>query len=348
VVFATVINRLVRLLQRNGFRHGIAVALSVSLVLALLAGFFAIIVPPFVNQVEQLIDLVPEGLERLQAWSRWFQHNLLPEQILENVQALESIRRNLESWASQIFSNFVAFFYNSLNVVLNTLLTIVVTIMLLANPTPYKKVFILLFPAFYRPRVKEILQECEETLGGWAVGILFNMTIIAIMSGIGLWVLGVQLPLANALLAGMLTFIPNLGPTLSVVPPAALALLDAPWKALAVVVLYIAIQQIESNILTPLVMERQVSLLPAITLLSQVAFAAFFGLLGLFLALPIVVVAQVWLKEVLVEDVLNQWQDRNQWQDIAKRDRQKDLSQQVDRDKDSEDDGNLKNLSSND
>jgi hypothetical protein len=95
-------------------------------------------------------------------------------------------------------------------------------------------------------------------------------------------------------------------------------------------------------------MERQVSLLPAITLLSQVAFAAFFGLLGLFLALPIVVVAQVWLKEVLVEDVLNQWQDRNQWQDIAKRDRQKDLSQQVDRDKDSEDDGNLKNLSSND
>jgi predicted PurR-regulated permease PerM len=342
VVFATVINRLVRLLQRYRFKRSIAIALSISLVLALLAGFFAIIVPPFVDQVEQLIDLVPEGLERLQAWSNWFKHNFLPEQFLENIPALESITRNLESWATRIFSNFVEFFFNSLGIVLNTLLTIVVTIMLLANPTPYRRIFILLFPAFYRPRIHEILQECEETLGGWAIGILFNMTIIAIMSGIGLWGLGVQLPLANALIAGVLTFIPNVGPTLSVVPPAALALLDAPWKALAVVVLYVAIQQIESNILTPLVMERQVSLLPAITLLSQVAFATFFGLLGLFLALPIVVVAQVWLKEVLVEDILNQWQDG------ANRTRQNTLPKQVDESKLREDDGNGKNLNSND
>ncbi len=342
VVFATVINRLVRLLQRYRFKRSIAIALSISFVLALLAGFFAIIVPPFVDQVEQLIDLVPEGLERLQAWSNWFKHNFLPEQLLENIPALESITRNLESWATRIFSNFVEFFFNSLGIVLNTLLTIVVTIMLLANPTPYRRIFILLFPAFYRPRIHEILQECEETLGGWAIGILFNMTVIAIMSGIGLWALGVQLPLANALIAGVLTFIPNVGPTLSVVPPAALALLDTPWKALAVVVLYIAIQQIESNILTPLVMERQVSLLPAITLLSQVAFATFFGLLGLFLALPIVVVAQVWLKEVLVEDILNQWQDG------ANRTRPNTLPKQVDESKLREDDGSGKNLNSND
>jgi predicted PurR-regulated permease PerM len=87
-----------------------------------------------------------------------------------------------------------------------------------------------------------------------------------------------------------------------------MALLDAPWKALAVVILYIIIQQVETNILTPIVMQRQVSLLPAVTLLSQVIFAIFFGLLGLFLALPITVVAQVWLKEVLVKDILDCWQ----------------------------------------
>ncbi|MEO1342081.1 MAG: AI-2E family transporter, partial [Cyanobacteria bacterium J06635_13] len=77
---------------------------------------------------------------------------------------------------------------------------------------------------------------------------------------------------------------------------------------LAVVILYVVIQQVESNVLTPIVMQKQVSLLPAITLLSQVAFAVFFGLLGLFLALPITVVAQVWLKEVLVKDILDRWQ----------------------------------------
>ncbi|MGB7413123.1 MAG: AI-2E family transporter, partial [Thermosynechococcaceae cyanobacterium] len=122
--------------------------------------------------------------------------------------------------------------------------------------------------------------------------------------------LGVKLVLVNAVLAGLLTFIPNLGPILSVLPPALLALTDSPWKAVAVVVLYIVIQQLESNLLTPLVMAKQVSLLPALTLLSQVAFTIFFGFLGLFLALPIVVVAQVWLREILVKDIFNPWQEK--------------------------------------
>jgi len=80
-----------------------------------------------------------------------------------------------------------------------------------------------------------------------------------------------------------------------------------PWMALAVVILYIAIQQLESLVLTPLVMKQQVSLLPAVTLISQVIAALFFGFLGLFLALPLVVVVQVWLKELLVNDILNHW-----------------------------------------
>lgn len=105
-----------------------------------------------------------------------------------------------------------------------------------------------------------------------------------------------------------LSFIPNLGPTISVIPPALLALMDAPWKALAVIGLYIAIQQIESNILTPLVMKQNASLLPAITLLSQVIFTIFFGTLGLFLAIPLVAVLQVWFRELLVKDIMNQYQ----------------------------------------
>ena len=215
---------------------------------------------------------------------------------------------NLRSWMDSLIGNFFNLFSSTLGIFLNSLLVIVLTIMLLANPTPYRQVFLLMFPAFYRQRVKKILIQCEKNLGGWAIGILFNMAIIAILSGIGLWALGIRLPLANCLLAGILTFIPNLGPVLSVVPPTAMAFIDTPWEAAAVVILYIAIQQVESNILTPIVMKRQVSLLPAITLLSQVAFAVFFGILGLFLALPITVVAQVWLKEIVVKDILDRWQ----------------------------------------
>ncbi len=134
------------------------------------------------------------------------------------------------------------------------------------------------------------------------------MFVIGVVTYIGLLVLQVPLPLVNALLAGLLEFIPNLGPTLSVIPPMLLSLLDAPWKAGAVLVLYILIQQFESNILVPMVMRSQASLLPAVTVLSVVVFAIFFGFLGLFLAIPLTIVLQVWLKEVLVKDILDKWQ----------------------------------------
>ena len=308
VVFATAINQLVRLLQQRFRIHRQkAIAISVSLVLTFIVGFVALVIPPFIEQFKELITLVPIALERLSDWNEWL-YNFLPKTLVGEVKGLGSFGQNLQSWMDKLFVNFFDFFSSTLSVFINSLLVIVVTIMLLAKPTPYKQTFLLMFPAFYRPRIQIILKKCEKNLGGWAIGILFNMAIIAVMSGIGLLALGIRLPLANSLLAGILTFIPNLGPVLSVIPPAAMALLDAPWKALAVVVLYILIQQVESNILTPIVMEKQVSLLPAITLLAQIAFAVFFGILGLFLALPITVVAQVWLKEVLVRDILDRWQ----------------------------------------
>lgn len=307
VVFATAINQIVKQLQQKlNLSRQVAIAISVTVILTIIIGFISLVIPPFVEQFQELVTLVPVGLEQLSSWNDWLQ-NLLPNELIEDVRGLESLSQNVRSWLDGLIGNFFDLFSSTLGIFLNSLLVIIVTIMLLANPTPYRQIFLLMFPVFYRPRIQVILQKCEKNLGGWAIGILFNMAVIAILSGIGLWALGVRLPLANALVAGILTFIPNLGPILSVVPPTAMALLDAPWKALAVIILYVVIQQAESNILTPVVMRKQVSLLPAITLLSQVAFAVFFGILGLFLALPITVVAQVWLNEILVKDILDRW-----------------------------------------
>ncbi|MDV2993744.1 MAG: hypothetical protein N4J56_003398 [Chroococcidiopsis sp. SAG 2025] len=90
--------------------------------------------------------------------------------------------------------------------------------------------------------------------------------------------------------------------------PATIAFLDAPWKALAVVVLYIVIQNVESYWLTPTVMAHQVALLPAVTLTAQIFFTTFFGALGLLMALPLAVVAKTWIEETLFKDILDRWQ----------------------------------------
>jgi predicted PurR-regulated permease PerM len=308
VVFATVINRLVRLLQKKfNLNRKTAIAISVGGILIFIAGFIALVIPPFIEQFQELVTLVPVGLKEFSNWTNGLS-NRLPNSLVRDFRGLETITQNLRSLVESFISNFFDLFSSTLGVFLNIFLVIVVTIMLLANPTAYRQIFLLMFPAFYRQRIKTILQKCEKNLGGWLIAILFNMAVITILSGIGLLALGVKLPLANSLLAGILTFIPNIGAVLSFIPPTAMALLDAPWKAVAVVILYLLIQQIETNILTPIVMEKQVSLLPAITLLSQIAFAVFFGVLGLFLALPITVVAQVWIKEIIVKDILDRWQ----------------------------------------
>ncbi|MFB2934537.1 AI-2E family transporter [Aerosakkonemataceae cyanobacterium BLCC-F154] len=311
VVLATVLNRIVILFQRTRMKRGVAVGLTVLLLLLCIVGFFALIFPPIIDQVQKLVDLLPLSLQRLRLWFDWIQ-TVVPQQLVDNIRSLEGMTQNLQNWASRLFSNFFTIFNNSLNILLNFLLFLVVTIMFLVNPAPYRRVFVLAFPAFYRRRVEEILSECESSLVGWIRGTLFDMLVIAIVSYIGLLILQVPLPLVNALLAGLLEFIPNVGPTLSVFPPALLALLDTPWKAGAVIILYIIIQQFEGLILVPMVMKQQVSLLPVFTILSVVIFSSFFGFLGLFLAIPLLIVVQIWLKEALVKDILNQWQSKEQ------------------------------------
>ena len=136
------------------------------------------------------------------------------------------------------------------------------------------------------------------------VGVLISSLCVSILAGIGLYLHGVKLVIANALLAGILNIIPNVGPTLSTVFPISVALLDTPWKSLAVLGLYIVIQNIESYLITPSIMQKQVKLLPGLTLTAQFLFTIIFGPLGLLLAIPMAVVIQVFVREIIIKDIL--------------------------------------------
>lgn len=306
VTFAVVLNRAVRLLQIQIPDRRVAV-LILTCAVALVAGSFGIIIiPPFIDQLQDLIGFASQIVERSQIWISNL-GDLVPGFAIQDLQSLEAILGQLQTVDLEIvLGRFLVWFSSTLTVAFNLLLVSIIIVMMLLNPTAYRRLFLAVFPSSRRRQVSCVLDDCEAAIAGWFIGVLFNMTIIAIMSMVGLWVLGIPLAFANGLLAGLLAFIPNLGPFISVLPPAAIALLEAPWKAIAVVVLYIVIQQLESNILTPLVMKKQVALLPAVTLLSQVVFAAFFGFLGLLLALPLTLIMQKWLDEFWVRGFLDQ------------------------------------------
>ena len=307
IVLATSLNILVKSFQKRGMKRGYAVFLSMLLLIFMAVGCIWIVIPPFIDQFQALGRLVPQGIEKLDRWLDLLSESLDPR-IISILPDTDGLNRQIQPLIRQFLGGGLTIFYNSLGVLLSILLLLAITLMLLADPTPYRQGFMRLFPAFYRRRVDEILDMCAEGLEGWLVGIVFNMVVIAVFSFVCLLILGIPLALSQAMLAGVMTFIPNLGPTVSVLSPMAIALIEAPWKSFAVLILYIIIQQVESNILTPIVMAQQVSLLPAITLLSQLFFATFFGFLGLLLSLPLTVVGQIWFKEVIVKDVLDNWQ----------------------------------------
>jgi predicted PurR-regulated permease PerM len=307
VILASALNGLVRQMTKAKIRRGLAILAAIFSLFGIAAIVVVLVVPPFVAQSQEFFELIPQSAARIEAWFHWLEIQEINGQRVLSPNFMEDLSKQIPTLAGRVFENFFSLFSNSLLVLLNILLVLVLTIMLLIEPDKYRNIFIQMFPSFYRRRIDSILVQCEVALDNWMAGICFNMLVIGVCSGIGLWILQVKLVLANAIIAGLLEAIPNIGPTLSVIPPVAIALLDSPWKALAVLGFYVLLQQLEQYLLVPVVMAKQVSLLPAVTLISQIIFAIFFGFLGLLLALPLVIVGQIWLKEVLVKDILDPW-----------------------------------------
>ncbi len=278
----------------------------------------ATVVPPFLDQFAQLLAKLPAAAALVQTSLRQALDQV--GQMIYGQQALQWLQQGLGS-PSESNGALAAGLGSGLmrllglagglgSGVIQLLFVLVVGLMVAAQPHAYREVAVLLLPSFYRRRGRQVLLQCGDALSSWMGGLLISSLCVALLAGIGLSLLGVKLVVANALLAGLLNIIPNIGPTLSTVFPMAVALLDAPWKALAVLVLYLVVQHLESYVITPSVMHHQVALLPGLTLIAQFVFTVLFGPLGLFLALPLAVCLQVLLREVLIRDVLDPWRQR--------------------------------------
>lgn len=274
-----------------------------------LTGFAGLIVPPFVSQLEELVRLVPQGIEQFFLWIDHFLQQLDPS-LVAALPNLSEITKPLQPLLNDLLGRGVTVFYGSLGSLLSLLLLLVLTMMLLADPDPYRRGLIRLFPAYYRGRIEDILRDCEQTLQGWLAGMVVNMAIIAIATWIGLLILQVPLSLAQAILTGLFAFIPTLGLLLSAIPPLAITLLQDPWKVWAVLLFYGGLQLFESQYLTPRLIRQQKAFLPGFILFFQIVLAMFFGFWGLCLAVPLSLVAQIWLREVLVRDILDRWHGR--------------------------------------
>jgi predicted PurR-regulated permease PerM len=306
--------------ERLGCTRRIALAFSLVGVLVVLVVVATAVIPPFVDQFAELLQKLPKAASILL--------NLVHRSLESASKMLYGSEDGGLAWLKQEFRGEAAgtgALANGLSGsalrllgwtgrlgtgLLQTLFVVAVALMISAQPNAYREVVLLLSPSFYRRRLRQVLVQCGEALSGWMGGVLISSLCVGALAALGLSLLGVKLVAANALLAGLLNVVPNIGPTLSTIFPMSVALLDSPWKSLAVLLLYVVVQNLESYVITPSVMHHQLQLLPGLTLSAQLVFTVLFGPLGLLLALPMAVCLQVILREVLIHDILDPWKRR--------------------------------------
>jgi predicted PurR-regulated permease PerM len=172
------------------------------------------------------------------------------------------------------------------------------------SPRLYTSGLLRLVPVPRRPRVYAVIEEVGGTLRWWMISQLISMVVLWLSTWLMLHLLGVPLAFILALLTGLLTFIPYIGPLIALVPILLVALMESPTLAGTVLVLYMVIQNLEANVLMPLIYQRLVHLPPVLTIASQVLMGTLVGMLGIILATPLLAVVMVMIARLYVEDVL--------------------------------------------
>jgi predicted PurR-regulated permease PerM len=185
------------------------------------------------------------------------------------------------------------------------------TIYLVIRPEPWVNGFVSLFPAGWRQRTREVLQALYQTVQRWFLGQLAAMTFIAVFWAISLSLIGVPFALLIGIFSGLISFIPYLGALISIVIPVLLALISDPFSVVWVILAFVIIQQIEGNLLQPIIMSRAVDLHPALVVFAILVMGTLFGLIGVFLAVPLVAALQVLVRELWVQKMDQMGTDPN-------------------------------------
>ena len=285
-----------RLLPLN--RPTALVVVLVSLVL--LGGLLGqLLLPELLEQIEQLTSLLPVLALRLSSLAR--QVDWLPD-LEQQLMALGTWER-LQPLGGQL----LGLAGGAANTTIQMLLMALLAILLALDPRSHQKVIVSLTPNFWRPQMQHLLGESRQALGGWLAGMTLSAVSVFLLTWAGLALLGVPLALLSALVCGLLTFVPTIGPTAATLLPLAVGLLVSPAKMLQILVLRLILQNAEAFLLTPVLLRRTVNLLPTVALTAQLCLGALLGLPGVLLALPLVVVLQVLSEEVLVKEVMDHW-----------------------------------------
>jgi predicted PurR-regulated permease PerM len=281
-------------------------------ILAAFAGVGALTAPRIAGQLRELRSQLPEAVRRIERgverWRGDVASVLQPPQDADRQPSERKAPPKIEEGVGQqmgkVLGHFFAFFSSTLAVLGSLILLLVVMLYIAIDPDLYRRGLMHLFPHRSRARAGEVLSAMALTLRRWLATQLIAMLVIGVVTTVVLLLLQVRAAVALGIIAGILEFIPYVGPIFSAVPAMAMALLDGPEKALWVALAYIGIQQAENHLLIPLLMQEGIEVPPVLTIVVQAAMALVLGFIGLLVAVPLLGAIMVPIKMLYVEDVV--------------------------------------------
>lgn len=274
--------------------NGVSVIIAALIIFGVIGGAIWMMSAQITAQTQVLTERLPEAMDKLEAWVA----DLGLGTEMRNWRAAMSSGTGILSAVSTFMSSLA-------NAFANLLIVIFGGIYIAAEPKFYRTGLIKLVPHDKRGTVSEAILESERALRLWLKGQLFAMIIIGVMTGFGLWLIGVPSPLVLGLLAGLLEFIPFAGPIISAVPAVLIAMTQSTDLALWAIGVYVVVQHFEAYLIQPLIQQYAVELPAVILLFSLLAFGVLFGTIGIILAAPLAVVTYVMVKRLYVIETLD-------------------------------------------
>ena len=254
----------------------VAVFIAYLIVIAVVFGVFTMILPPVVTQLQVLYTVKLPYIGSIR-------------------ELVDSSSVDFEKFYSNAFFLTVSVFSNFLLIITAMVVSLYISIEWLNM----KRKVVKITPKKYKTEIEESLIEIEQSVGNWAKGQLILMLVIGVASITGLLILDVDYALSLGLLSGLLEFVPLIGPIVTAILGFFIGLSISPVKAIAIVALFILIQQLESNLLVPKVMQKVSGFSPLLVLLAVLVGTEFYGVIGALIVIPTFMIGAIIVKRAL-------------------------------------------------
>ena len=283
--------------ERRGSPRALGASAALIAAFAVLLGLGFAVVPAFVSQVRAFAQRLPTIL----AGTDRYIHGLVGKKTRSLSAQLTGFVDGYLHHPARLVDPVEQAGVTVVGILIVLVLIIVAAFLIAIKPRMLVDGFLRLLPQAWRPRAEDVMSRVRTAWLGWMAAVGLDMLVLGGLLFLGLEIIGLNFAIGFALFSAFMTVIPNYGSVISAIPPILAGLAQSPTKALLVLIIYVIVNQIEGNLILPLIMARTVDMHPSVVSLGLLVMAALFGLIGVLIAIPLLSLAVILVKALWIE-----------------------------------------------